>query len=116
MPRLLVRTRKRVINLHRQGYSLSEIQYRSDEEGTDVSIRSLQRLCVKFDRFYTVKNLPRAVRPRLLTTEMLSTMIDLFRNDDELAARRLTEKLHEEYTNLPNMSLSIIKKLMESFF
>ena len=65
---------------------------------------------MKFDRFHTVENLPRVARPRLLTSEMLSTMNDLLRNDDELTARRLSDKLHEEYANLPDISLSTIKK------
>ena len=110
MPRLSVTTRKRVIILRRQGYSLSEIRNRLDEEDIDVSIRNLQRLCVKFDRFHTVENLPRVARPRLLTSEMLSTMNDLLKNDDELTARHLSDKLHEEYANLPDISLSTIKK------
>ena len=110
MPRLSVTTRKRVIILRRQGYSLSEIRNRLDEEDIDVSIRSLQRLCVKFNRFHTVENLPRVARPWLLTSEMLSTMNNLLRNDDELTARRLSDKLHEEYANLPDISLSTIKK------
>ena len=114
MPRLSVATRKRVIILRRQGYSLSEIRYRLDEEGISVSIRSLQRLCVKFDTFHTVENLPRAARPRLLSCEMLATMNNLLRNDDDLTARRLSNKLREEYTNLPDVSLSTIKKLVES--
>ena len=103
MPCLSVRTCKRVIILHRQGYSLSEIRNRLDEVDIDISIRSLQRL---FDRFHTVKNLPRVARPRLLTSEMLSTMNVLLKNDDELTARHLSDKLREEYANLPNISLS----------
>ena len=32
------------------------------------------------------------------------------KNDDELTARRLSDKLHEEYAKLPDISLSTIKK------
>ena len=42
MPRLLVATRKRVIILQRQGFSVTDIQCRLEEEGVEVSLRSLQ--------------------------------------------------------------------------
>ena len=43
MPRLLVATRKRVIILQRQGFSVRDIQCRLvEEEGVEVSLRSLQ--------------------------------------------------------------------------
>ena len=50
MPRLLVSTRKRVIILRRQGCAIKDIRKRLEEEGTQmiVSVRSIQRLCVKF--------------------------------------------------------------------
>ena len=44
MPRLLVATLKRVIILERQGFSVRDIQCRLvEEEGVEVSLRSLQR-------------------------------------------------------------------------
>ena len=44
MPRLLVATRKRVIILQHQGFSVRDIQCRLvEEEGAEVSLRSLQR-------------------------------------------------------------------------
>ena len=44
MPRLLVATRKRVIILQRQGFSARDIQCGLvEEEGVEVSLRSLQR-------------------------------------------------------------------------
>ena len=44
MPRLSVATRKRVIILQRQGFSVRDIQCRLvEEEGVEVSLRSLQR-------------------------------------------------------------------------
>ena len=42
MPRLLVATRKRVIILQCQGFSVRDIQCRLEEEGVEVSLRSLQ--------------------------------------------------------------------------
>ena len=43
MSRLLVATRKRVIILQCQGFSVRDIQCRLEEEGVEVSLRSLQR-------------------------------------------------------------------------
>ena len=48
--------------------------------------------------------------PRLLTTEMLSTMEDCLLNDDELSARKLKVKLSEKFENFPKVPLSTIKK------
>lgn len=110
MPRLLVPTRKRVIILWRQGYSLKEIQDRLEEEGIDVTIRSLQRLCAKFEKLHTIQDLPRASKRRLLTPEMLSTMDENLRNDDELTARKMKAKLQEQCANFPDVSLATIKR------
>ena len=110
MPRLQVSTRKRVIVLRRLGYSLRDIQGRLSEEGTEVKLRSLQRLCNKFQTKHTIQDLPRATKPRLLTTEMLSTMEDCLRNDDKLTARKLKVKLSEKFENFPEVSLSTIKR------
>ena len=110
MPRLQVRDRKRVIVLRRLGYSMQDIQSRLSEEGTEVKLHSLYRLCDKFQTRHTVRDIPRATRPRLLTKEMLSTMEDCLRSDDELTARRLKAKLREKFENFPEVSLSTIKR------
>ena len=110
MPRLDVATRKRVIVLTRLGYSLREVQRRLSQEGFAVSVRSLQRLCSKFNKKHTIRDLPRATKPRLLTPEMLSTIEDCLRNDDELTARKLKAKLCEKFTNFPDVSIATIKR------
>ena len=110
MPRLQVSTRKRVIILRRQGYSIREILNRLREEGTEVSIRSLQRLCVKFQIMHTVQDLPRNFKARLLTPEVVATIENSMRNDDELTARKLKCKLGEKFPELPDVSLSTIKR------
>ena len=111
MPRLQVGTRKRIIILRRQGYSIRDIHRRLNEEGTEVSARSLQRLCQKFERMHTVQDLPRKPRPRLLTDEMLSAMDQILREDDEATARRLRSRLCEKFANFPEVSLATIKRL-----
>ena len=110
MPRLQVSTRKRIIILKRQGYSLQDIRQRLEEEGIVVSIRSLQRLCAKFEKTRTIQDLPKATKCRVLTPEMLSAMDESLRNDDELTARSLKTCLYERFTDLPDVSLSTIKR------
>ena len=110
MPRLLVSTRKRVIILRRQGYAIKDIRKRLEEEGTIVSVRSIQRLCSKFEKLKTIQDLPRAPRRRLLTPQMLSAMEENLRNDDELTARKLKDRLREQFTDLPDVSISTVKR------
>ena len=71
---LSVSTRKRVIVLWQSGNSLPDIQRRLKEEEVEVSLRSLQRLHQKFQRFHTIKDLARATRPRILTDRMMNTI------------------------------------------
>ena len=71
MPRLSVSSRKRVVILIRRGYSLRVIRQRLLDEGNIMSLRSLQHLWSKFQTMHTVRDLPRATRPRLLTAEMI---------------------------------------------
>ena len=110
MPRLQVGTRKRVITLRRSGYSIRSIQRRLNEEGVEVSMRSLQRLCAKFEKEHTIQDLPRKSKPRLLTADMLSTMEQSLRKDDELTARKLRTTLSEKFPDFPNVSLATIKR------
>lgn len=110
MPRLSVANRKKVIILQRQGYSLRDIQCRLEEEGVVVCLRSLQRLCSKFEKMHTIKDLPRAPKRRLLTTEMLSDMDECLRDNDELTAKKLKDKLIERCTNFPDVSLPTIRR------
>ena len=115
MPRLQVGTRKRIIILRRQGHSIRDIHRRLNEEGTDISVRSLQRLCVKFEKMHTIQDLPRKTRPRLLTEEMLSAMDQILREDDEATARRLRATLCEKFPSFPEVSLATIKRLVNHF-
>ena len=111
MPRLQVACRKRIIILRRQGYPLRIIQGKLSEEGIKVSLRSLQRLCVKFKQKHTIQDLKRKPRARLLSAEMLAIMEECLRNDDELTARRLKAKLSEKLpVDFPNVSLSSIRR------
>ena len=79
------------------------------EGGYEVSKRSLQRLCVKFQLKHIIQDLPRKLKSRILTPQKLATMEESLRNDDELTSRKLKCKLQEKFADLPDVSLSTIK-------
>ena len=110
MPRLQVSTRKRVIILRRRGFSIQSIQNRFKEEGTVVSLHSLQHLCAKFQRMHTIQDLHRASKPRILIPEMVTVMEESLTSDDKLNTRKLKNKLGEKFVQLPEVSLSTIKR------
>jgi len=86
MGQLNIAARKRVIILWRSGYTLSDIKRRLDDEEVEVALRSLQYLLLKFLKYRTVKDLPRARRSRLLTPDMMNAIEDSLKADDELTA------------------------------
>ena len=81
----------------------------TQEEGTEVSLRTLQRLCLKFQTVHTIEDLPRGRCPRILTVEMGAMMEQCLRNDDELTARKLKALLTIWYPDL-KVSLSTVKR------
>jgi len=93
MPRLNVATRKRIVILRRIGHTITYIHKRLEEEKIYINVRSIQRLLAKFKMFHTINDLKRSSRRRLLTQEILDQMEDLLRNDDELTARKLRDRL-----------------------
>ena len=107
---MLVLIRKRVIILRRYEYVLKNIKRRLEEEGTVVSMRSLQQLCTKFEKMCTIQDLPRVPKRRLLTPQMLSTMYKSLHNDDELTARKLKAHLRDQFTDLPDVLSPTIKR------
>ena len=110
MGRLSIVNRKRTIILWRSGYLLSDIKRRLNDEEVEVSLRSLQYLLAKFQKFHTIKDLPRARRPRLLNDDMINSIEESLRADDELTARKLREKLTRVFPNLSNVAISTIKR------
>jgi len=57
----------------------------------EVSLQSLQYLLAKFQKFYTIEDLPRVRRARLLNDDMINAIEETLRVDDELTARKLRE-------------------------
>ena len=105
-----IAVRKKVIVLWSFGYSLKEIQRRLREEETEVTLRSLQRLCHKFESFHTVHDLAKTRKSKLVMKEMMNAIEQSLKNDDELTARKLRTKLAGDFPNLPNISLAKIKR------
>ena len=58
-------------------------------------MQSLQHLYNKFEKVCTIQDLPGLLKHQWLTPEMLFTMDDWLRNDDELTASKLKAKLLE---------------------
>jgi len=110
MGRLSISNRKRVIILWCSGYSLSDIRRRLNDEEIEITLRSLQYFVAKFMKFHTIKDLPKAHRPRLLNNDMINAIEDSLRSDDELTARKLKETLARVFPNLPNVSISTMKR------
>ena len=77
------------------------------EKETEITLRSLQHLCHKFQNFHTVHDLTKTTKSRLLTKEMMNTIEQSLKSDDEMTARKLRTKLAEEFSNLPNVSATI---------
>ena len=67
-------------------------------------------MCAKFQAAHTVYDLPRAAIPRKLTPEMITSINQYLTKDDELTARKLRNKLREEYTDIPEVSITTIKR------
>ena len=59
-------------------------------------------------KFHTIKDLPKAHRPRLLNNDMINAIEDSLRSD-ELTARKLKETMARVFPNLPNVSISTMK-------
>ena len=110
MPRLSLANRKRVIVLRRLGYSLSHIKHKLEEEDVYITVRSLQRLCKKFCNIHTIKDLPRTSKTRKLSAEMSTLLDDMLKENDEITARQIREKLYEKFPDL-NVSLATVKRV-----
>ena len=110
MVRLGVAMRRRVIILWRGGYSIRDIHARLREEEIDITLRSLQHLIAKFSKYHTIQDLTRAHKIKLLTANMMGTIEESLRSNDELTARKLRTKLSETFPNAQEVSLSTIKR------
>ena len=97
---LSVANRKRVIVLRRLGYSLNDIKHRLEEDNLYITIRSLQRLCKKFHNKHTIKDLHCMSRTRKLSQEMSTLLDDILKENDEMTATQIREKLYDKFPDL----------------
>ena len=109
MPRMDVATRKRVIVLHRAGYTLGTIWKRLQQERIKVTLRSLQRLLKKFKKHHIITDLPRQHKSRKITANMSKMIDSMLQDNDELTARQIREKLEKKFPSL-RVSLATVKR------
>ena len=109
MPRLDCQTRRKIILLRAQGYSVHEIKNRLEEESTFVSRQAMYKLFRKFQTYQTYVDLPRGAPAKKITTEMAHIMEEELSKNDELTATQLLSILRERHPTL-NVSLTTIKR------
>ena len=108
MPRLDVSTRRRVIFLHKSGYSIWGIKKRLIEESIFISLQALFNLVRKHHETGKLIYLPRRARPRKLSQEMITLLEEAWCDNDEMTARQARFLLAEEWPNL-RVSIPTIK-------
>ena len=109
MPRISVETRRRVIVLKEQGYSMSAIIKRLNEEGIIISWQSLYKLLHKFRTTSQLGDLPKQTRKRKVT-QMRDAMNEALEQNDELTATQLRALLVERWPDT-QVALSTIKRI-----
>ena len=109
MPKLDCQTRRKIILLRAQGYSVQEIKNRLEEESTFVSSQALYKLFRKFQTHQTFVDLPHGAPTKKITTEMLCIMEQELSKNDELTTTQLLSVLKERYPIL-SVSLATIKR------
>lgn len=109
MPRLDINNRRRVITLHKAGYSVDAIRKRLREEQIMVTTRSLFRLVKKYREHEILIDLPRRRRCKKLSGEMVAFINGELEKNDELTATKLREMLKEKWPTL-QISINTIKR------
>ena len=110
MPRMSLDTRKRVILLKEQGFSVSKITKRLQQERIFVSRQALYRLFKKHSDTGCLVDLPKRTRTRKINDEMIAVIDDALSSNDELTARETRSILVERWPNL-DVTLSTIKRI-----
>ena len=110
MPRLSLETRKRVILLKEQGFSVSKIIARLKQEHISTTRQALYNLFKKHSETGHLVDLPKRTRTRKITDEMVTIIDESLSNNDELTARELRSILVERWPEL-RVTLSTIKRI-----
>jgi len=109
MPRLSLEARQRVAVLNSRGYSVTSISKRLEQEGVDISKRSLYYLLQKIRLTGIIHDLPRC---RILTEDMMRYIDEQLRQNDEFTATRIKMALLREWPDL-KVSVSTIKRVCQ---
>jgi len=99
MPRLTLESRRRVLVLHSQGYSIQSIWDCLQEERVFASSRSLYNSINKYKKYKTYFDLPRRAIARKLTADMLETVDQKLHENDELQATQRKVILRSTFPN-----------------
>ena len=110
MPRMSLDTRRRVILLKDQGFSVSRIITRLKQEQVLVSRQALYDLFKKHQETGCLADLPKRTRTRKITDEMLTIIDEALSNNDELTAREIRSILMERWPDL-EVTLPTIKRI-----
>ena len=96
MPRLDLKTRRRVLVLHGKGVTVKKIHQRFlEEEIYYVSKRALNKLIKKYREHHTYQDLSKSKRRSVLTREQVKFIDEEMDKNDELTARKVHELLLE---------------------
>ena len=110
MPRICLKTRRRILILNRRGYTVDNIHARLMEEEIFVSKRSIYRLLKKYREHHTYADLRKPPRKLILNKEQVSFIDKEMEKNDEITARKMHGLLLERWPHL-NISLSTIKRI-----
>ena len=116
MARMSMETRRRVINLHNNGFKLKDIQFRLKEESIVVSKTSLCLLIKKYKRRGFISDLPRPVRPKKLSPEHLIMIDDAVAKDDEISTSELRAMLQEAGVHVSISTIQRAKRQLGLFY
>ena len=109
MPHVSLETRRRIVTLKGNGFSVKQIHSRLADEGIVHSLKSIHMLIKKFKITKSVKDLPRRSRPKLLNFEQYSFIDKAMAENDEPTVNHLHDMLMNTYPNL-QMSKNTVKK------
>lgn len=115
MPRMSLDTRRRVILLKEQGFPVSTIITRLNQEQICVSRQALYDLFKKHHETGCLIDLPKRTRTRKITDEMAAIIDEALSNNDELTAREIRSILVERYPDL-NVTLSTVKRVRNKIY
>ena len=110
MPRMSLDTRKRVILLKDQGFSVSKILARLKQEQISITRQALYNLLKKHCESGCLVDLPKRTRTRKVSDEMVAIIDEALSSNDELTAREIRSILVERWPDL-EVTLSTIKRI-----